>query len=808
MSESSRSLPSARTFYDAVGGARDLQRLVARFYAGVRTTRCCARSTRRTTGPAPRRGCAASSSSTGAGRGPTPSSAATRGCGCGTRRSPSASRSATPGSPHARRRRLPGPHARAGRAAVGLPGDGRAQHGEPLPATPPPDRSHARDEPVPGTVPCRPDADWWRDAVFYQVYIRSFADGNGDGVGDLAGIRSPAALPRRARRRRAVDHAVLPLADGRPRLRRRRPAGRRAGVRRPRRVRRAARRRRTRSAAGHHRPGAQPQLRPAHVVPGGAGRRARARRSGRGTCSATAAGRTAASRRTTGSRCSAGRPGRGCPTASGTCTCSRPEQPDLDFTNPEVLADLEETMRFWLDRGVDGFRIDVAHGMAKPEGLPDMLPMEDTGLLADHGPGDLRFDQDGVHEVHRLIRAVLDEYPGAMAVGEVWVSDDDRLASYIRDGRAAAGVQLQAADRRVGRRRAPRRDRALAADGRADARPRPAGCCPTTTCTGTSAGTAAARSACAGPAPRRCSQLALPGAVYLYNGDELGLPNVDDLPERGAAGPGLGALRPHPAGPGRVPGADAVGGHRAAVRLLDGGADLAADARRVGGADRGGAGRRSRLDAVAVPIGARAARRRPRRSRATSWSGCRHRTAACVPPSGRAGVPAEPVRRRRCPCRRAACCWPAPTPPTARCPTTPRCGCRPDEPACDAGHVRRSGTFRADGTAEPPLPPGGRVKTRISRTSRCSPRSPPSSACCRPSPCRPCRCRSPPRPWASCWPARCSAPGAGFLAMLLFLALVAIGLPVLAGGRGGLSVFVGPSAGFLYAWPLGAWSPG
>ena len=106
-----------------------------------------------------------------------------------------------------------------------------------------------------------------------------------------------------------------------------------------------------------------------------------------------------------------------------------PEQPDLDFANPEVLADLETTMRFWLDRGVDGFRIDVAHGMAKPDGLPDMVPMEDTGLLADHGPADLRFDQDGVHVVHRRIRTVLDEYPGTMAVGEVWVSDDARLAS-------------------------------------------------------------------------------------------------------------------------------------------------------------------------------------------------------------------------------------------------------------------------------------------------------------------------------------------------------------------------------------------
>ena len=92
-------------------------------------------------------------------------------------------------------------------------------------------------------------------------------------------------------------------------------------------------------------------------------------------------------------------------------------QPDFDWSNPEVADLFDDVLRFWFDRGVDGFRIDVAHGMAKPAGLPDMQPMEDTGLLDDHGPGDLRFDQEGVHDVHRHVRAVLDGYPGTMAVG-------------------------------------------------------------------------------------------------------------------------------------------------------------------------------------------------------------------------------------------------------------------------------------------------------------------------------------------------------------------------------------------------------
>jgi alpha-glucosidase len=106
------------------------------------------------------------------------------------------------------------------------------------------------------------------------------------------------------------------------------------------------------------------------------------------------------------------------------------QQPDLNWTNPEVHADLEQTMRFWLDRRVDGFRIDVAHGMAKAPGLPDMDPHATP--LSGNDSYDPRFDDDGVHDIHQMIRKALDEYPDTMAAGEIWVTGEDRLARYLR----------------------------------------------------------------------------------------------------------------------------------------------------------------------------------------------------------------------------------------------------------------------------------------------------------------------------------------------------------------------------------------
>ena len=80
-------------------------------------------------------------------------------------------------------------------------------------------------------------------------------------------------------------------------------------------------------------------------------------------------------------------------------------------------AEFERILRFWLDRGVDGFRIDVTHGIAKPAGLPDMDPDFVAQLaIPDHDSHmaagiDLRLDNDGVHEYHRFFRRILDSYP-------------------------------------------------------------------------------------------------------------------------------------------------------------------------------------------------------------------------------------------------------------------------------------------------------------------------------------------------------------------------------------------------------------
>ena len=107
------------------------------------------------------------------------------------------------------------------------------------------------------------------------------------------------------------------------------------------------------------------------------------------------------------------------------------EQPDLNWENPEVTSHLEDVLKFWLDRGVDGFRIDVAHGMFKEAGLPDVRTDPETTMLGtEHKPF---WDQEGVHDIYRSWRGIFDSYPGdRMAVAEAWVSPASRIARYVR----------------------------------------------------------------------------------------------------------------------------------------------------------------------------------------------------------------------------------------------------------------------------------------------------------------------------------------------------------------------------------------
>ncbi|MGM9472907.1 glycoside hydrolase family 13 protein [Pseudarthrobacter sp. YS3] len=138
------------------------------------------------------------------------------------------------------------------------------------------------------------------------------------------------------------------------------------------------------------------------------------------------------------------------------------KQPDLNWENAEVREEMRAVIRFWLDRGVDGFRVDVAHGMVKEAGLPDWegvaAMVEGTAETADRRhtpPGDAPgahtdsqephravsplyppspfFDQDGVHEIYRDWHKVLAEYDGdRMMVAEAWVEPAERLARYVR----------------------------------------------------------------------------------------------------------------------------------------------------------------------------------------------------------------------------------------------------------------------------------------------------------------------------------------------------------------------------------------
>jgi len=114
-------------------------------------------------------------------------------------------------------------------------------------------------------------------------------------------------------------------------------------------------------------------------------------------------------------------------------------QPDLDWTNPEVRTEFLGHLKFWFDMGVDGFRIDVAHGLAKADGYPDFTkpgPNDPTNHVA-------YWDQDPVHEIWREWREVANEYdPPRVFVAEAWVNPAERNALYLREDELHTGFNF------------------------------------------------------------------------------------------------------------------------------------------------------------------------------------------------------------------------------------------------------------------------------------------------------------------------------------------------------------------------------
>jgi alpha-glucosidase len=203
------------------------------------------------------------------------------------------------------------------------------------------------------------------------------------------------------------------------------------------------------------------------------------------------------------------------------------EQPDLNWEHPDVFDDFEKTLRFWLERGVDGFRIDVAHGMAKPSDLPDAK--DDVKVLS-HSDDDPRFNHPTVHDIHRGIRKIVDDYPDAVTIGEVWVLDNLLWAQYLRPDELHLGFNFRLT--KIDFDATEVHDaiqNSLAATAIHQS-------IPTWTLSNHDVGREVTRYGGGEIGLRRANamvmvMLALPGAVFIYNGEELGLPDVLDLPD-------------------------------------------------------------------------------------------------------------------------------------------------------------------------------------------------------------------------------------------------------------------------------------
>ncbi|MGV9304421.1 glycoside hydrolase family 13 protein [Nonomuraea sp. NPDC004354] len=352
------------------------------------------------------------------------------------------------------------------------------------------------------------DIPWWRDAVVYEIYVRSFADASGDGVGDLVGVRE--RLPYLSELGvdaiwltpfypspmadggydvadyRGVDPLFGTLADFEALVADAHTMGIRVLI----------------DVVPNHSSSLHPWFQAALA---GEGRDRYIFRDRPNNWQSTFGGPAWTQ------------------AADGQWYLHlfAPQQPDFNWRNREVHEEFLDVLRFWLDRGVDGFRIDVAMGLYKAEGLPDVGDQSFTSTSPVWG-------RPEVHDVYREWRKLLDSYPGErMAVGEVWTDSAADLALYVRPDELHQSFNfawLQAPWSPTAFRKViddtlatvPFATWVLSNHDVVRHRTRYDTADP---------GTGLSRAKAA-----LLVMLALPGSAYLYQGEELGLPEVKEIP--------------------------------------------------------------------------------------------------------------------------------------------------------------------------------------------------------------------------------------------------------------------------------------
>ncbi|MFE4449362.1 glycoside hydrolase family 13 protein [Streptomyces sp. NPDC056796] len=385
--------------------------------------------------------------------------------------------------------------------------------------------------------PTEATAPWWRDAAIYQIYVRSFADGDGDGTGDLAGVRArlaylvelgvdalwftPWYLSPLAdggydvADYRVIDPAFGHLAEAEKLIAEARELGIRTII----------------DIVPNHVSDQHSWFRAAlAAAPGSPERDLFHFREGRGDHGEIPPNDWVSE--------FGGTPWTRIDDGQWYLHLFAPGQPDLNWAHPAVRQEHEDVLRFWFERGVAGVRIDSAALLAKDPALPDFTKDTDPHPYV---------DRDELHDIYRSWRAIADAYDGIF-VGEVWLPDSERFARYLRPDELHtafnfnflacpwdAGLLRSAIDDTLAEHApvgAPATwvlcnhdvTRTVTRYGREatgfDFSAKVFG-----TPTDLELGTRRARAAA-------LLSLALPGAVYLYQGEELGLPEADIPRER------------------------------------------------------------------------------------------------------------------------------------------------------------------------------------------------------------------------------------------------------------------------------------